>query len=225
MTSRSTLYGVAVAAAAMVLVSAVAAGYYYVQDSNTNFNNGQLTSELNSANANYSSLASSFNTLLAQYNLSIYLLSNSIAVMNTSLPAYRQASAQLGALWAAYQSLGPAPTYLLHNSVYFDFGNGTRSWYNGTAIEGGWNLYVETVVLMKGQVAGIWYPTLGEHYVTGVGGVPNSASRYWFVWCLIRAGAWELAPTGADAILVNSGSVYAWTYCGADSNFNPTCTP
>jgi len=157
MTSRSAFYGVTVAAVALLLITATVAGYYYFQDSNASSNNAQLTSELNNANANYSSLASNFNTLLSRYNQSIYLLSNSLAVMNTSLPAYQQASAQLAALWATYQSLTPAPKALLHDSVYFAFGNGTSRWYNGTAINAGWNLYIETVVLMKGQVAGTWY--------------------------------------------------------------------
>ena len=224
MTSKSTRYGVVVGATALILISATFAGYYYVQDSSANHNNAQLTSELNNMNANYSSLALSFNALLAKYNQSIYLLSNSIAVMNTSLPAYRQASAQLSDLWAVYQSMSPAKS-LLRNSVYFDFGNGTRSWYNGTAINAGWNLYVETVILMKGEVAGAWYPAYGEHFITGIGGISNSASRYWFLWTYSKTASWQVAQVGADGILAASGSVYAWTYCGADSGFNPTCTP
>lgn len=137
MTSRGTLYRVIVTPLALLLITATVAGYYYVQDSNANSNNTQLTSELNNADANYSGLASNFNALLARYNQSIYLLSNAVAVMNTSLPAYQQASAQLSALWAAYQSLSPASSSLLHNSVYFDFGNGTSRWYNDTAINAG----------------------------------------------------------------------------------------
>jgi hypothetical protein len=225
MTGKGTVYGIAVAAVALILITATFAGYFYFQYSNANSNNSQLTSELNNANANYSSLASNFNTLLSRYNQSIYLLSNSLAVMNTSLPAYKQASAQLAALWATYQSLTPAPKALLHNSVYFDFGNGTSRWYNGTAINAGWNLYIETVVLMKGQVAGTWYPSYGEHLISGIGGVSDSASQYWFLWTYNKTSSWQVAQLGADDILATSGSLYAWTYCGADVNFNPTCTP
>jgi len=225
MTSRGALYGVAVTAVSLILISATVAGYYYVQDSSANSSISQLTSELNHADSNYSALASSFDTLLAEYNQSIYLLSNSIAVMNTSLPAYKEASAQLAALWAVYQSMTPAPKTLLHNSVYFDFGNGTSRWYNGTAINAGWNLYLETVVLMKGQVDGAWYPGYGEHLITGVGGVPDSGSKYWFFWSFNSTTSWSLAPVGADEVLATSGSVYGWTFCAADSNFKPTCTP
>jgi len=224
MNSRSTLYGVLVAAVAFILISATVASYYYVQDSNARADNAQLTSELNNASANYSSLASNFNTLLAAYNQSIYLLSSSIAVMNTTLPAYKQASAQLSALWAVYQSMSPAKS-LLHNDVYFDFGNGTRIWYNGTAINAGWNLYVETVVLMKGQVVGTWYPSYGEHFVTGIGGVSNSAAEYWWLWTYNQTSSWQVTQLGADEILATSGSVYAWTYCGTTASFGPACTP
>jgi hypothetical protein len=225
MTSRSTLYGLVVVAVALILITATVAGYYYVQYSNSSSDNSQLTSELNGANANYSTLASNFNVLLAKYNQSIYLLSSSIAVMNTSLPAYRQDVAQLSALWAVYQSLTPASKSLLHNSVYFDFGNGTRRWYNGTAINAGWNLYVETLVLMKGQIVGTWYPSLGAHFITSIGGLSNSATEYWFLWTYNKSASWQVAGIGADEVLATSGSVYAWTYCGADANFNPTCTP
>ena len=225
MTSKSTFYGVVVTSVALGLIFATVAGYYYVQDSNARSNNALLTSELNSANSNYSSLASNFNSLLGRYNQSIFLLSSSIAVMNTSLPAYKQASAQLGALWAVFQSLTPAPKSLLHNNVYFDFGNGTSRWYNGTAINAGWNMYIETVVLMKGQVDGTWYPSYGEHFITGIGGVSDTATKYWFLWTYTTSSSWQYAQVGADQVLAASGSVYAWTYCGADANFNPVCTP
>jgi hypothetical protein len=225
MTSKGAVYGIVVAAIALILITATFAGYYYFQYSSSDSNNSQLTAELNTANANYSSLASNFNLLLTKYNQSISLLSNAIAVMNTSLPAYSQAAAQLNLLWSVYQSLNPASKSLLHDSVYFDFGNGTREWYNGTAINAGWNLYIETVVLLKGQVIGTWYPSYGEHFITGLGGVSNSASEYWFLWTYSNTTSWQVAQVGADDILATSGSVYAWTYCGAAANFSPTCSP
>lgn len=224
MSAKRTLYELAVAAVALILITATVAGYFYVEYSNANSDNSQLTSELNGANGRYSSLASNYNLLLASYNESISLLSESIAVMNTSLPAYQQASARLSALWTVYQSLSPAPKSLLRNSVLFDFGNGTRHWYNDTAINAGWNVYIETVVLMNGQVTGNWYPAFSEHFVTGIGGVPDTASEYWFLWSFNKTAGWTPSLVGADAVFVTSGSVFAWTYCKADANFNPACT-
>lgn len=225
MTSARGLYGLAVAAAALVVISATFGGYYYLQASTASSNNSQLTAELNSANGNYTRLASNFNLLLSRYNQTISLLSQTIAVINTSLPIYRQASLELSSLWQTYQSLSPASTKLLHNSFLFDFGNGTRRWYNDTAIDAGWNVYIETVVLTDGQVNAQWYPQFGAHLISGISGVSNTNTKYWFLWSYNKTAAWQTSQVGADAILVASGSVYAWTYCGADINFSPTCRP
>ena len=78
---------------------------------------------------------------------------------------------------------------------------------------------------MRGQVDGTWYPSYGEHLITGIGGVSDSTSEYWFLWTYYKTASWQVAGVGADLILATSGSVYARTHCGADSHFNPTCTP
>jgi hypothetical protein len=225
LTSRSTFYTLAIAATALIVISATFAGFYYVQDSNTASNNSKLIAELNSANSNYTRLASNFNLLLSSYNESISLLSRSIAVINTSLPIYKQSSLELTALWQTYQSLRPVTSTLLRNNVLFDFGNGTHRWYNDTAIAAGWNLYIETVVLNDGHVDAQWYPQYGEHLVNGIGGISNSATKYWFLWSYNTTAGWHSSQVGADSILVTTGSVYGWTYCAADMNFNPVCRP
>ena len=209
----------------MVIISSTFAGYYYVQNSNTASNNSKLASELNSVNSNYTKLASNFNLLLSEYNDSISLLSRSIAVINTSLPIYKQASIELSTLWQTYQTLRPVSSTLLRNSMLFDYGNGTLKWYNNTAIDAGWNLYVETVVLNRGNLNAQWYPQYGEHLVNGIAGISNTATRYWFLWSYNKTAGWQPSQVGADSILVTSGSVYGWTFCAADTNFNPVCRP
>jgi len=225
LTTRSTFYTLAIAATALIIISATFAGYYYVQNSNTASNNSKLIGELNSANSNYTRLAANFNLLFSSYNESIFLLSRSIAVINTSLPIYRLSSLELTALWQTYQSLSPVSSTLLRNSILFDFGNGTHRWYNNTAIDAGWNVYIETVVLNNGRVDAQWYPQYGEHLITGIGGIPNSATNYWFLWSYNKTAGWHSSQVGADNILVTSGSMYGWTYCAADLNFNPVCRP
>lgn len=225
MTSKNAFYGLAVAATALIIISATVAGYYYVQNATAVSNNSQLTQELNSANSNYTKLASNYNLILSRYNETISLLSRAIGVINTSQPIYRQASLELSSLWRTYQNLNPASASLLHNSVLFDYGNGTRTWFNNTAIEAGWNLYIETVVLAKGHVAAQWYPQYSAHFVTGIAGVSNTNTKYWFLWSYNKTASWQVSQVGADSILVTSGSVYAWTYCGSDQNFNPICRP
>lgn len=225
MTSSKSLYGFAVAATALVTISATFGGYYYLQASTAASNNSQLIAELNSANSNYTKLASNFNLLISSYNESIYLLSRTIAVINTSLPIYRQSSLELTALWQTYQSMSPVSTSLLRNSMLFDFGNGTNRWFNDTAIDAGWNLYIETVVLNNGHVDAQWYPQYGEHLVNGIAGISNTATKYWFLWSYNKTAGWQTSQVGADSILVTSGSVYGWTYCAEDTNFNPVCRP
>ena len=225
MTSRASLIGLAVAAIALVAISATLGGYYYLQASTAASNNSQLIAELNSANSNYTKLASNFNSLISSYNESIFLLSRAIAVINTSLPIYKQSSLELSDLWQTYKSLSPVSATLLRNSVLFDFGNGTNRWFNDTAIDPGWNLYIETVVLNNGHVDAQWYPQYGEHLVNGIGGISNTATKYWFLWSYNKTAGWQPSQVGADGILVSSGSVYGWTFCTADSNFNPVCRP
>ncbi|MDA4127288.1 MAG: hypothetical protein OK452_08845 [Thaumarchaeota archaeon] len=225
MTSGSTFYTLAIAATALIVISATFAGFYYVENSNTASNNSKLIAELNGANSNYTRLASNFNLLLSNYNESISLLSRSIAVINTSLPIYKQSSLELTALWQTYQSLSPVSSTLLRNNVLFDFGNGTHRWYNDTAIAAGWNFYIETVVLNDGHVDAQWYPQYGEHLVNGIGGISNSATNYWYLWSYNTTAGWHSSQVGADSILVTTGSVYGWTYCAADTNFNPVCRP
>jgi len=109
--------------------------------------------------------------------------------------------------------------------VLFDFGNGTRVWYNDTAIQPGWNFYVETVILTKGGLAAQWYPQYGEHLVTGIQGVTNTQTKYWFLWTYSAAASWQSAQVGADQLTAYNGSIYAWTFCGATLAFEPTCRP
>jgi hypothetical protein len=225
LTSRSSLYTLAIAATALIIISATFAGYYYVQSSNTASNNSKLIAELNNANSNYTKLASNFDLLISSYNESIYLLSRTIAVINTSLPIYKQSSLELTTLWQTYQNLSPVSTLLLRNNMLFDFGNGTQRWFNNTAIDAGWNVYIETVVLNNGHVDAQWYPQYGEHLITGIGGISNSATKYWFLWSYNKTAGWHSSQVGADSILVTSGSVYGWTYCAADANLNPACRP
>jgi len=225
LTNKSSFYALAAAATGLIIISATIAGYYYVQNSNTASNNSQLIAELNSANSNYTNLASNFNSLISCYNESIFLLSTTIAVFNTSLPIYKQSSLELTSLWQTYQSMSPVSSLLLRNNVFFDFGNGTQRWFNDTAIDAGWNLYIETVVLNNGHVDAQWYPQYGEHLVNGIAGISNSATKYWFLWSYNKTAGWQPSQVGADGILVTSASVYGWTFCTADSNFKPICRP
>ncbi|TLY00188.1 MAG: hypothetical protein E6K90_04415 [Thaumarchaeota archaeon] len=131
----------------------------------------------------------------------------------------------MSALWREYLVLKPASTQLQQDSVLVDFGNGTRSWYNNTQLQPGWNLYIETVVLMKGNVVAQWFPQYGSHLVSGIGGAGSTSTKYWFIWTYDKTQGWQQAQVGADQLQTQDGSVFAWTLCAVDQNFQPNCKP
>ena len=225
--SRGTFYGVVAVLVALLILVSTFAIYYYGQDQQALAQNQNHVEELSTALASYSALSGEYNSSLVDYNATLSLLSTAVGNLNTSTPAYRNASLALSSLWAAYQRLASYSgrrvlVYGVH--VFVDFGNATRRWYNDTRIQPGWNGYVATLVLLGGDVQAVWYPQYGEHLVTGLGGVSQASATSWFFW-EFGGGGWSLAPTGADGLQMDNGTTVAWTLCGYDSNFNPTCTP
>lgn len=108
-------------------------------------------------------------------------------------------------------------------NVLFDFGNGTRVWFNSTRVPVGWNLYNVTSYLTHGNINVTYYQQYKAHLFNGIEGVQNTKNKSWFLWTY--SSSWQTAQTGSDELRVFDGSVYAWTFCESDSNFNPTCRP
>ena len=224
--SAKTNYGVAIALVALLIVSATAGAYYYTEYSQASQSRDDYESELTSATSQYDRLASSYNASLSLDNATLSLLVGTIAVVNTTLPIYQQASAQLSQLWSEYLSLKPATSSLYSADILMDFGNGTARWYNGTQVQPGWNMYTETVVLTKGNLQAQWYPApLSEHLITAIDGVSDTQTNDWFLWTHNATASWTFAQVGADDLPVYNGSVFAWTYCGLTSSYGPACTP
>lgn len=227
MVSKGAFYGVVVVLVAMLLISSGAALYFFGLEQTQSQENQTYVGELNAALASYRTLSGSFNSSLKDYNSTLSLLAVAVENLNTSTPAYRNASVALSSLWESYRQLaeaggGRALTYSADMLV--DYGNGTRMWYNDSAAQPGWNGYVLTLVLLGGNLQADWYPQYGEHFVTGVNGVPGTDTKSWFVW-EYSGGAWTVASTGSDYLQVHNGTTFAWTLCGYDANFDPTCTP
>lgn len=225
--SKGIFYGVVVLLVALLIVSSTAALYYYGQNQRTGSQSQEYVGELGTALASYRTLSARYNASLSDYNTTLSLLAGALADLNTSTPAYQNASLELSSLWASYQQLASFSgrrelAYGVHMLV--DFGNGTRRWFNGTSIQPGWNGYVATLVLLGGNLQAIWYPQYGEHLVTAVGGASQTSSASWFFWEFVK-GAWTLSATGADQLQIFNGTSIAWTLCGYDANFMPTCTP
>ncbi len=211
--------------AALLIISASVGIYYYYEFGLESQSKNQTINELTTAASRYNQLASNYNSSLLLYNKTFSLLVRAIAVVNTSQPIYRQASSELSQLWSSYLKLKPASGSLYTANILFDFGNGTRRWYNSTEIQPGWNLYIATVVLTNGNLQAQWYPQYQEHFVSAIGGVSNSKTTFWFLWTYNKTASWQTAQVGADGLTVYNGSVFAWTFCGVTSSYKPTCKP
>lgn len=109
-------------------------------------------------------------------------------------------------------------------NLMLDFGNGTHIWYNGTVVQPGWNVYLATVDVTKGNMNSTWYPSYGEHIVTAIDGVVDAQNESWFIWSYNSSSSWQVAQTGADLLPASAGSVYAWSYCGVSPSYAPTCS-
>jgi hypothetical protein len=219
------IYGVAITLVALLIISATAGAYYYYEYQQATQSKNQYADELTTATSQYDGLASNYNSSLSLFNETFAFLAGTIAVVNTSLPIYQQASSQLSQLWSRYLSLKPASSSLYAADILIDFGNGTRLWYNDTRVQPGWNMYVETVVLSHGDLQAQWYPDYQEHLVTGIDGVSDSQTMDWFLWTYNETASWQTSQVGADLLPVYNGSVLAWTYCGESASYAPECTP
>ncbi|HEV2389487.1 MAG TPA: hypothetical protein VGS04_02065 [Nitrososphaerales archaeon] len=220
-----TTYGVAVTLVALLIISATAGAYYYYEYQQAAQSKNEYVSELRTETSQYNGLASNYNSSLALYNQTFALLVRAIAVVNTSLPIYQQASSQLSQLWGRYLSLKPAASSLYAADILIDFGNGTRVWYNDTQVQPGWNMYVESVVLSHGNLQAQWYPSYQEHLISAIDGVSDTETMGWFLWTYNATAAWQTSQVGADLLPVYNGSVIAWTFCGETASYAPQCTP
>jgi hypothetical protein len=227
---KATFYGVVALLLALSLITSSLAMIYYFQDQQQTSETQRYVAELDSALERYASLSSSYASALDGYNSTIWLLSDALSNLNTSTLAYQQGSRALASLWLNYLNLTKGEKGRISYSVdiLIAFGNGTRRWHNGTAVQPGWNAYVATLVVAGGDVKATWYPSYGEHLVTGIEGVVNNPSEDegWFLWTLNPTGGWKTASVGADQIPMFNGTTLAWTYCSFDPNtYAPLCSP
>ncbi|MDH2900766.1 MAG: hypothetical protein PXY39_07315 [archaeon] len=110
------------------------------------------------------------------------------------------------------------------SNIVIDYGNGTKNWYNNTKVEPGWNLYTVTLVITNGNVNATCCE-FNSHFVTGINGVENTLSTYWWIWTYNSTASWQTAQVGVDQLKVYNSSIYAWTFCGSNAAGNPNCSP
>jgi len=209
----------------LLILSTSLGFYYYYQSGQESQSKNKYIGELAMATGQYDRLASDYNSLLSLYNSTFTLLVRAISVVNTSQPVYQQASRELSRLWSSYLGLKPVSSSVYTPNILIDFGNGTRHWYNSTRVQPGWNLYIATVLITNGNLQSTWYPQYQEHFVSGISGVTNSKTMFWFLWTYNKTASWQVAQVGADELPVYNGSTFAWTYCGSTPSYAPTCRP
>jgi hypothetical protein len=229
MVARGTFLGVTVVFVALLLTISLIAGFYYLQSQQEAASNATYASELGGSLADNAAIANTLSRTLREYNTTLVYLAQAVSNMNTSTRAYQNASRELPLLWNEYLTLAKAgrqavSTYSVDMLV--NYGNGSRIWYNGTAVQPGWNLYTTMLVTLHNRVQATWYSTLGggEDFVNSINGVPYSTTTSWFLWTR-SGGSWQVASTGVNLIPAYNGTTFAWTLCGYDKNFQPTCTP
>jgi hypothetical protein len=125
---------------------------------------------------------------------------------------YSRASYENSAYAQELKALGAENT----PRILFDYGNGTKAWYNSTRFQPGTNLYVATQVLAGGEVNATYYPQYSEHFVTSIFDVANSGDRYWGIWTYNSTASWQSASVGPDDLPILNDSVYAWVYCSSN---------
>ena len=112
--------------------------------------------------------------------------------------------------------------------ILVGYGNGTWHWYNNTKVAPGSNLYGATFVATGGNLNSTCCE-YGSHFVTGINGIRNNSTVYWWVWTYFAGNStapWQTAPVGPDQLpILNDTEVFAWTYCGSTAAGNPACTP
>jgi hypothetical protein len=102
------------------------------------------------------------------------------------------------------------------SNIFIDYGNGTKHWFNVTNVQPGTNLYVETQIIAGGQVNATYYPQYHSHFVTAINNLGDTNSLYWLLWTYNKTALWQQAGSGPDLLSVSNGSIYAWSYCGAN---------
>ena|SRR5579872_4947365 len=102
------------------------------------------------------------------------------------------------------------------SSVFIDYGNGSKAWHNSSNVQPGTNLYVETQIITGGRLNATYYAQYQSHSVTAIGNVGNTNSLYWLLWTYNKTASWQQAQVGPDLLTVTNGSIFAWSYCGAN---------
>jgi len=105
-------------------------------------------------------------------------------------------------------------TYIVDLMV--DYGNGTKTWYNGTIIGAGWSLYNLTTHLLP--VRATYNKEFDAFFVEAISGVglekpASQKTWYWIAWRWDETDRrWIPLEVGSNLHVLRNGEVAAWVY-------------
>lgn len=95
-------------------------------------------------------------------------------------------------------------------NILIDYGNGTRTWYNGTSVPRETNVLMATRIVAL--IEGTEYPGMGT-FVDSINSVRNEGGKYWmwYIWNPDKRD-WELGPVASDKYVLREGDTIMWRY-------------
>ena len=109
---------------------------------------------------------------------------------------------------------------IIHVNLLIDYGNGTRIWYNNTAVRKGATLL--DVTIRVARVNFTFYVGMGS-FVNAINNVWNKHPKYWMWWMWIKGTGWTEGPVAADKYVVSDGESLCWFY--EDTSVSPLPRP
>lgn len=96
-------------------------------------------------------------------------------------------------------------------NVAVDYGNGTRTWYNATAIPVGATVYNATRRVATVEPD----PQIGPSFIIAINGVKQDESQsmywIWWIWDQIEHN-WMLGPVANNEYMLSDGQTVIWYY-------------
>lgn len=96
-------------------------------------------------------------------------------------------------------------------NILIDYGNGTKVWYNNTAVPRETNVLMATKIVAR--VEGTTFPGVEGTFVTSINGVKNEGGRYWiwYIWNKSKKD-WDWGPVASDKYILSESDTIMWRY-------------
>ncbi|MGD8543604.1 MAG: DUF4430 domain-containing protein [Candidatus Bathyarchaeota archaeon] len=129
------------------------------------------------------------------------------AISGTAVAGYY--IAQYNTYQNEYENLASEMESILLVNILTSYGNGTKTWYNNTALPLGSTAFKATLT-----IADVKYTEseLGI-FVTSINGVVGNSTHFWLYWGWDgETSEWIFPDVGASEYILDRGDTIAWTY-------------